>query len=40
MIQIIQVIAQVVVAITSTARFVLKLVEFLKNKKSNRPDQG
>lgn len=39
MLQVIQVAAQVVVAIMATAQFVLKLVERYEHKKSNRPRQ-
>ena len=39
MLQVIQVTAQVVVAIMATAQFVLKLVEYREHKKSNRPGQ-
>ena len=40
MLEIIEVIAKVVGAIMSTGCFVLRLLEYLKHKKSNRPDQG
>ena len=40
MLQIIQVVAQVVLAVMSTGQFVLKLVEYLEQKKSNRSAQG
>ncbi len=40
MLQIIQVVAQVVLAVMSTGQFVLKLVEYLEHKKSNRSAQG
>jgi len=40
MLQMIQVAAQVVVAVIAIAQFVLKLVERYEHKKSNRPNQG
>ena len=40
LLQIIQATAQVVVAVMAIAQFVLKLIEYFKHKKSNRPDQG
>ena len=38
--QVIQVTAQVLLAISSIAQLVLRLVEYREHKKSNRPDQG
>ncbi len=40
MLQIIQVIARVVGAISSTGLFLLRLIERKEHKKSNHPDQG
>ena len=37
--QIIQVTAQVIVAVMAIAQFVLRLVEYREHKKSNRPSQ-
>ena len=39
MLEIIEVIARVVGATASTGLFVIRLLEYLKHKKSNRPDQ-
>ena len=38
--EIIQVVARVVSAIMTTGMFILRLVERIEHKKSNRPDQG
>ena len=40
MLQVIQVSAQVVVAVSAVIQVVLKLIEIHKHEKSNRPDQG
>lgn len=40
MLEVIQLIARVVGAISSTGLFVLRLVEYFEHKKSNRSDQG
>ena len=40
MLEVIQFIARVVGAISSTGLFVLRLLEHFEHKKSNRPDQG